>query len=300
MAYFGVAAATSIALALISQPSNAQDVSLFSSSQSLAGGYVWGQAIGVTSIVFGSKPPTGKIVGQIVIFTGLLKITKYPVHSLANGKRQIAIEFDSKHSDGTLSVRSAHTALGFVTVAVDPDEVEKSVGVLTEIPIKDHPTNLQGGAKPQLLSLDHDHESAEGEAKLYLVIRPGQDWRGPRFNALRNKDPILLVGHIHHIPPVTDPIKLKPNMTPSDLRDVVSAMPNADKWLGASKKPIALLDELGKPQAWFTANVHVTTLTGVCGDGKDNDLDGKIDEELPNNIDDDGDGYIDEDATCPA
>jgi len=34
----------------------------------------------------------------------------------------------------------------------------------------------------------------------------------------------------------------------------------------------------------------------VANDGKDNDCDGRVDEELINGIDDDGDGKIDEDT----
>jgi hypothetical protein len=282
------------------KPIGATNAGLFSSSQAEAGGAVWGQAIGVTSIVFGSASPTTNSPAQIIIFTGLLKITKQPVHTLASGRRQIALQFDSVMPNGAVAVRSADTPFGFVRVAVDPDEAGKSIGTLTEIPPAAHPKMLEGPARPELLSNDHPHESASGKAELYLIFEPGQGWHGPPFKVLRNKDPVILAGHIHHVPPVTAPIKLVRNMTPEMLRDIVSAMPNADKWVGANKTPIALVDENGRPQAWFTANVHVTTLTGVCGDHKDNDLDGRVDEELPNNKDDDGDGFVDEDSTCPA
>jgi hypothetical protein len=275
------------------------ETSLFSSHEALGGGYVWGQAVGVTSIVFGSDPPNTNSPAQIVIFTGLLRITKAPATSLPDGRRQIALSFDSQMPNGVLAVRSASTSMGYVKVAVDPDEAARSTGLLTEIPLTLHPRSLNAAAHTQLLSTTRPHESADGHAQLYLRFEPGQDWHGPPFSVLRNKDPVLLAGHIHHVPPVTSAIKLERNMTPAMLRDIVSAMPDADKWVGANKTPIALLDETGTPRAWFTANVHVTTLTGVCGDGRDNDLDGRVDEERPNNLDDDGDGYIDEDATCP-
>src|SRR5688572_14559584 len=104
---------------------------LFSSPEAAAGGSVWGQAIGVTSIVFGSETPTDKSPAQIVIFTGLLRITKMPVAALADGRRRMALRFDSMMPNESLAVRSANTPLGYVKVAVDPDEAIRSTGTLT-------------------------------------------------------------------------------------------------------------------------------------------------------------------------
>jgi len=278
----------------------AQGVTPFSSPQAQQGGADWGQAIGVTSIVFGRERPSPDAVPEIVLFTGLLKITKSPVKTLADGRRQLDLVFDSIMPNQIAAVRSAITTLGYVKVAVAPDEILKSTGTLTEIPFASHPKELGDAKVPQALHLDQGHESGHGQAELYLVFEPGQNWSGPPFRQLRNTEPVILSGHIHHIPPAAGVIVLKKGMTAVEMRDIVSALPYSDKWVGANKEPVALRDENGVPQAWFTANVHVTTLTGTCGDGVDNDGDGKIDEEEPNNIDDDGDGFVDEDAKCPA
>jgi hypothetical protein len=247
----------------------------FSSPSASTGGSVWGQAVGVTSIVFGPEPK-GK--PEVILFTGLLEITKSPVRTLATGRRQLDVKFDSRTPSGAFAARSAITTLGFVDVWVDPNR--ESIGTLTEIP-------------------GHPHEAAHGLAELYLVFKGGRNFTGPDFGELRNREPVILSGHIHNIPPVTKPIKLSRNMTPDELIKAMDEVGDSDKWTGANPYPIALYDSTGMPRAWFTPYVHVTTLTGTCGDGVDNDLDGRIDEEEGNNQDLDGDGFADEDSKCP-
>jgi len=247
----------------------------FSSFKARTGGSVFGQAIGVTSIVFGEEPK-GK--PEVILFTGLLEITKDPVSTLANGRRQIQVQFDSVTPGQVVAARSANTVQGQVLVWVDP--LKESLGTLTEIP-------------------GHPHEAAHGHAELYLAFKGGSNFSGPNFGVLRNREPVVLSSHIHSVPPVTHPIKLSRNMSPDELIKMMDDVGNADKWVGANPYPIALYDDNGKVQAWFTPYVHVTTLTGVCGDGIDNDLDGRIDEEDGNNQDLDGDGFFDEDSKCP-
>src|SRR5262245_51851175 len=81
----------------------------FSSPSAATGGRVYGQAIGVTSIVFGERP-----IGepQIILFSGLLEITKSAVTTNASGRRQIAIKFDSLTPSGARIARSAATTAG--------------------------------------------------------------------------------------------------------------------------------------------------------------------------------------------
>ncbi|MCW1408216.1 hypothetical protein OLZ32_08075 [Rhizobium sp. 1AS11] len=252
----------------------------FSSPLAKDGGQIFGQAVGVTSIVFGPEP---KGQPEVILFSGLLEIRKSPVLSLNSSQRQIAIQFDSRSPSGVVLARSAATTLGFVKVAVDPTKEFRSVGILTEVPSSAH----------------HGHEAANGTAKLYLVFEPGLDFHGPAFGQLRNAEAVELSGHIHQIPPITKPLKLSRNMTPDELIKMMDDLGDADKWTGANDHPIALIDEKGQTQAWFTPYVHVTTLTGFCGDGVDNDVDQKIDEENGDNGDDDHDGFVDEDSTCP-
>jgi hypothetical protein len=249
----------------------------FSSPLAALGGSVYGQAVGVTSIVFGPEPK-GK--PEIILFTGLLEITKSPVKFLASGRRQIEVKFDSRSPTGARVARQAITTLGFVEVWVDPDPNRQSVGTITEI----H---------------GHPHEAGHGHAELFLVFKGGTNFQGPDFGELRNREPIVLTGHIHSIPPITSPIKLSRTMTPDELIKAMEEVGDADKWVGANPYPIPLFDSSGVAQAWFTPYVHVTTLTGTCGDGVDNDLDGRIDEEGGHNQDLDGDGFADEDSKCP-
>lgn len=256
----------------------AQDRRPFSSAAARTGGSVYGQAIGVTSIVFGDQPSGPP---EVILFSGLLEITKSPVSTSASGKRTIAIKFDSLTPSGAKVARSAATTMGFVDVWVDADEKRPSVGILTELPP------------------EHGHESAEGRAELYLGFKAGRDFRGPDFGELRNREPVVLTGHIHSIPPVTKPIPLRRGMTAQELINLMDQVGEADKWTGANDHPIALYDKDGIVRAWFTPYVHVTTLIGTCGDGIDNDLDGRIDEEDGSNSDLDGDGFVDEDSRCP-
>lgn len=255
--------------------SEAQDYRPFSSTIAKIGGSVYGQAIGVTSIVFGSKP-TGR--PEVILFSGLLEITKSPVRKRTDGLFETSVAFDSRTPSGLFAARSAATSLGFVDVWVNPDR--KSLGTLTEIP-------------------GHDHEAAHGQAELYLSFKGGLNFAGPDFGELKNEEPVILNGHIHSVPPVTQPIKLSRDMSAEELVNMMEDLGEANKWTGANPYPIALKDKNGVTRAWFTPYVHVTTLTGTCGDGVDNDLDGRIDEERGANQDLDGDGFVDEDSNCP-
>jgi len=225
----------------------------FSSPFAAMGGSTYGQAVGVTSIVFGDEPK-GK--PEVILFTGLLEITKSPAQKLANGLRQINLKFDSKLPNGALAARSAITSMGYVQVWVDPDR--NSLGTLVEIP-------------------GHPHEAAQGHAELYLVFKGGPNFTGPDFGELRNREPVVLSSHIHNVPPITHPLKLRRGMSPDELIKMMDDVGGADKWVGANPYPLALYDSQGQIRAWFTPYVHVTTLTGVCGDGIDNDMDGRID-----------------------
>ncbi|MER8470462.1 hypothetical protein NKH23_13710 [Mesorhizobium sp. M1328] len=261
--------------------SSGQDVfAPFSSPVAVRGGAIFGQAIGVTSVVFGKKPE-GK--PEVILFSGLLEITKSPVVTLSDGSHQIAVQFDSITPQGARVARAAKTTKGFVEVWVNPNKALESIGILTEIP-----------------EAKHGHEAAEGHAKLYLAFKAGFDFSGPDFGELHNTEPVELNGHIHRVPPITKPIKLEKNMTSDELIKLMDDVGEADKWVGANDHPIALLDKDGVARAWFTPYVHVTTLTGFCGDKIDNDVDGRIDEENGDNGDDDNDGFVDEDSTCPS
>jgi hypothetical protein len=251
------------------------DLRPFSSPTATSGGSLYGQAIGVTSIVFGDKPE-GK--PEVILFTGLLEVTKAPVTTLANGRRQIQLKFDSRTPSGATISRSAVTSKGYVQVWVDPSK--ESIGTVTEIP-------------------GHDHEAGHGHAELYLVFRAGYNFTGPDFGELRNREPVILSSHIHSIPPAPRTVPLRKGMTPDELIKLMDDLGHADKWTGANPYPIALYDKDGVVRAWFTPYVHVTALTGWCGDGFDNDGDGRIDEENGDNRDSDGDGFADEDSKCP-
>lgn len=269
--------ASALICAACSAPQS-QHFSPFSSPLASQGGSVFGQAIGVTSIIFGDEP-VGK--PEIILFSGLLEITKSSVVTLASGVKQIPVRFDSLLPSGAVTARSAATTLGFVEVWVDPESPKPSIGTLTEM-------------------AGHGHEAADGHAELYLAFKGGYNFRGPNVGVLRNREPIVLKGHIHQVPPITKPIKLTTGMSPDQLVKMMEDVGDADKWVGANPKPVALYDSEGRIQAWFTPYVHVTTLTGVCGDGIDNDLDGRIDEEGWSNQDLDNDGFVDEDSKCPS
>ncbi|WP_192384021.1 hypothetical protein [Mesorhizobium silamurunense] len=204
----------------------------FSSPLAVRGGAIFGQAIGVTSVVFGKKPE-GK--PEVILFSGLLEITKSPLVTLSDGSHQIAVQFDSITQGGARIARAAKTTKGFVEVWVDPSKALDSIGILTEIP-----------------EAEHGHEAAEGHAKLYLAFKAGLDFSGPDFGELRNTEPVELNGHIHRVPPITKPIKLEKNMTADELIMLMDDVGDADKWVGANDHPIALLDKT----AWRVPGSH--------------------------------------------
>ena len=156
---------------------------------------------------------------------------------------------------------------------VDPDRPHHK-GYLTEIP----------GTKGQ---------KAQGHVELFLVFQ-----MGPDIGQVRNKKPVILSSHLHTIPPVTEPIKLRKNMTAAELVKRMEKVGDVNSWEGVNL-PVALYDKNGVIRAYFTPKLHKTVLTGLCGDRRDNDIDKSIDEESPDNIDNDNDGFVDEDSTCP-
>lgn len=230
----------------------------------------FGQAIGVTAITFGddkTKEP------EYVLFAGILEITESPnVEKLENGLRRVAVRFDSNIGEhNVLASRNAQgTSVGNVEIWVDPDKAhEKSF--LTE-------------------GLDSNGTTLDGYSELFLVFKM------PGDVILRNKEPVILKSHIHHLPPIHSPVKLRRNMTPAELIKLMQEAGDVDSWEGANL-PVDLLDDKNQVRAIFTPKLHKTMLTGEVGDGVDNDLDGLIDEEIPmNHVDDDGDGFLDEDC----
>lgn len=229
----------------------------------------FGQAIGVTAITLGSdrsKEP------EYVLFTGLLEISESPnVEKQSNGLRRVAVRFDSNiGAKEILGVRSARMSIGDVEIWVDPDKPHDK-SYLEEEP------NTQGA-------------KLTGHSELFLVFKMAPDL------LVRNTDPVILHSHIHNLPPIHAPVKLRRNMTPAELIALMREAGEVDSWEGANL-PVNLLDAKNIVRAIFTPKLHKTMLTGQAGDGEDNDLDGRIDEEIPlNHIDDDGDGFIDEDC----
>jgi hypothetical protein len=241
-------------------------------------GNVFGQAVGVTAITMGSDPAAQS---QLVLFSGLLEITKSHAELLPSGRHRINAQIDSSLGNNeALAARSARMAgIGFVQIWVDPDPTRRSIGFLTEMP----PGHAPG----------HDQPGADGHFELYLVFQ-----MGPEIGQVRNREPVVLSAHIHQIPPITRPIRLARNMTPAELERAMAEVGDTNSWNGTNL-PVALYDREGVIRAWFTPRLHKTVLTGVCGDAVDNDMDGTNNEESPDNIDNDNDGFVDEDSTCP-
>jgi hypothetical protein len=229
----------------------------------------FGQAIGVTAITLGdddSKEP------EYVLFTGILEITESQhIETLENGLRRVAVKFDSNVGDReVLAARSALMSIGNVEIWVDPDKPHDR-SHLSEEP----------GTHGSVL---------KGHSELFLAFKMGPDL------IVKNKEPVILKSHIHNLPPIHAPIKLKKGMNAEELIKLMEEAGEVNSWEGANL-PVDLLDDENKVRAIFTPKLHKTMLTGQVGDGKDNDLDGLIDEEIPmNHIDDDGDGFVDEDC----
>lgn len=229
----------------------------------------FGQAIGVTAITLGDDKTKNP---EYVLFTGLLEISESPhVEKLETGLRRFAVRFDSILGENkVLAARSAVMSIGNVEIWVDPDKPHEH-GFLTE-------------------ELDTKGTTLSGHSELFLVFKMGPDL------LVRNREPVILSSHIHHLPPIHSPVKLRRNMTPEELIKLMQDAGDVDSWEGANL-PVNLLDDANHVRAIFTPKLHKTMLTGQAGDGKDNDLDGRADEEIPmNHIDDDGDGFVDEDC----
>lgn len=230
----------------------------------------FGQAIGVTAMTFGADR---KKEPEYVLFTGILEISESPhVEKLATGLRRVAVRFDSNIGETkVLAARAATgTSIGDVEIWVDPDKPHDK-SFLTE-------------------ELDTKGTTLSGHSELFLVFKMSPDL------IVKNKDPVILKSHIHNLPPIHSPVKLRKNMTAPELIKLMKDAGEVDSWEGANL-PVDLLDDAGKVRAIFTPRMHKTMLTGEVGDRVDNDLDGQIDEEIPlNHIDDDKDGFIDEDC----
>lgn len=229
----------------------------------------FGQAIGVTAITLGSdktKEP------EYVLFTGLLEISESPnVEKQSNGLRRVAVRFDSNIGENNiLAARSAIMSIGNVEIWVDPDKPH-DLAFLEEEP------ETKGA-------------SLKGHSELFLVFKMSPEL------TVKNKEPVVLHSHIHNLPPIHAPVKLRRGMTAPELIKMMEQAGDVDSWVGANL-PVDLLDDKNVVRAIFTPRLHKTMLTGQAGDGKDNDLDGRVDEEIPmNHIDDDGDGFVDEDC----